>query len=412
MAISNLFGWQLDSGLLLDNSLSLDDDDGLITIVSEVTIDPIGLRNLYREDLEVIIESIITIDDVGVPNIDLLPLIPEKFRTSQILIDYADVAGQEKGFQIGKTDDLQLLVDPDFVDVNYIVYLANNLGYKLTVDDNTTEESLRKQLSEIIDFYKIKGTYESLLILSYMNNLDINIWDLWTNDYITFVMEPWFVGNTFVGNVPNGLSTDYYKSAHFLYELKLETLYDEGSNEYLYSGSQLDIVKSFIYKTIPINTVPHYGVNLICITNVDGILFITDYNVKTVVTADWQTDQRYLDESPVWELDTGINLDTGSAAFLSNITKYKLGIGNKGISPDESGFALQTIVKEGNITNKTEFGDRFEFEICITDTSTYTGLSELGLFLNDNTTMVVASIFPDIDKNIDLELRILVKVFK
>jgi hypothetical protein len=38
-------------------------------------------------------------------------------------------------------------------------------------------------------------------------------------------------------------------------------------------------------------------------------------------------------------------------------------------------------------------------------------ISELGLFLNDGTTLVLASTFPDVDKTEGMELKILVTVY-
>jgi len=406
--------------------------------------DPIGELYVANErNLDWFIEAEFTLDTLISDFVDLLPLIPTKFHDSQTLKDFVNDVGLYVGTWLGSIQGLQTLQDPYKVEEEYIQYLANLIGYEIIRSEPTIEE-IRNQLTQAIPWYKIKGSYYSLKYIMQLLNMTINIYDMYTNDYTTFTKVEWFVGEE--NENPPGLDSSYYKSPHFGLEVLLNVVYNSGSSsEYLFSEVQKEDIVTATERVRPVNTVPHYSILLNPITDETMTVRIVDGNIKTMVMAGyWQTvflyfDQGYLggDASALaiyngaeyncedfctvynntgnfqgWNFDDGHKFDMINDSFLNQVVKWKLGDGNKGISPDAPGFALQNPILEGIVTEKRILTDVVEFEFTIPASTVQAGLSELGLFFADGTTMVLASTFPDIDKLDEIELKILAQVYK
>jgi len=137
--------------------------------------------------------------------VDLIKLVPEKFRGSTALQELLYVFGLESGSWIGKINDLQSIIDKYQVGDDYIQYLADLVGLQFIVTPATTLEDKRRQLIQVIDWYKMKGTYEALQVIQYTLDLNINLWDMYTNDYSTFVPVPWYTGK--INTNPTGSVT-------------------------------------------------------------------------------------------------------------------------------------------------------------------------------------------------------------
>jgi len=408
-----------------------------------VFIDPAGEVYIANErESDFIIIGDFSLDVLISDFVDLLPLIPTKFHDSQTLKDFVYDVGLYVGTWLGSIQGLQTLQDPYKVEEDYIQYLANLIGYEIIRSEPTIDE-IRNQLTQAIPWYKIKGSYYSLKYIMQLINMTINIYDLYTNNYVSFEKVEWFVGEE--NENPSGLDSSYYKSPHFGLEVLLNVVYGSGSSEYLFSEVQkIDIVTA-TERVRPVNTVPHYSILLNPVTDETLSVTTVDGNIKTrAMPGYWQTtflyfDQGFLGGDPDvvaiyngyeyncennctvynntgfyqgWNFDDGHNFDLVNDAFLNQVIKWKLGDGNKGISPDAPGFALQNVVLEGAVTEKRILTDVVEFEFTIPASTVQSGLSELGLFLADGTTMVLASTFPDIDKLDEVELRILVQVYK
>jgi hypothetical protein len=374
--------------------------------------------------------------------VDLLPLIPTKFHDSQTLKDYIYDVGLYVGTWLSKTQELSILHDPYRVEEDYIQHLANLIGYEIIRSEPTIDE-MRNQVSQAIPWYKIKGSYYSLKYIMQLLNMTVNIYDFYTNDYSTFVKQAWFVGEE--NENPPGLDSSYYKSPHFGLEVLLNIVYGSGSSEYLFSQVQKEDIYTATERVRPVNTVPHYSILLNPVTNETRNTITVDGNIKTATLIEnWITTFLYFDQGffggtpdslaaynlheynnednysiynnagdyQGWNFDDGHNFDQVNDAFLNQIIKFKLGNGNKGIDPSTPGFALQNPVIEGIVAEKRILTDVVEFEFTIPENVVQLGLSELGLFFADGTTMVLASTFPDVDKLIDIELRILVQVYK
>lgn len=364
---------------------------------------------------EFIIECLVEIDEAGSKYIDLLRLVPEKFRSSLYLQDFLKIAGIYAGSWMGKVDEIAELIDPNKVTSGFAQHLASLVGLTLITGDEITDEEIRKQLKNNIDTIKLKGTYTGFSVAAYSLGLTINISDLYTNDYATFIEEPWFVGER--NENPPGLDNSYYKSPHFGIQVVLNKEYNVNSMNYLWKESLRTNWYRQIEMNRPINTVPHYSILLNPVCDESGTVMTVAGNIKTRVTEDWQTTRLFFDMSYItsaygdFNFDDGEHFDQSVTSFISQITNWKIGIGNKGVSPDESGFALQYVTLTGSITTVNVCSDRICFGFTIPKSYVQNGISELGLFFADNTTMVLASTFPDIDKNNTEELEILVEVY-
>jgi hypothetical protein len=386
------------------------------------------------------IECEVDIDIDYTKFLDLLPLVPEKFRSSETLQDYLKSVGLYVGAWLSKIDEIKYLIDPYNVDPDYVQYLADLIGLPLVHSEPALEE-LRNQLALAIPWYKIKGSYTSLKFIAHLLNFTVNIYDMYTNNYTTFVKEPWFVGEE--GENPPGLDATYYKSPHFGLEVLLNIVYGSGSDIYLWSDIQHVDIRTVTEYVRPVNTVPHFSLLLNPITNESGAVVTADGYIRTCIDrTNWETvflyfDQWWLGGDPMdctcynkrqyneilgeyngqgtnkgWNFDDGHNFDSFNQTFLNKIIKYKIGTGNKGVSPGAPGFVIASPVLFGTVTDKRIFSDRIEFEFVIPENVVQLGLSELGLFFADNTTMVLESTFPDIDKLEGDELRVLIQVYK
>lgn len=368
--------------------------------------------------------------------LDLMKLVPIKFRDSVILQQYLEEVSVGVSQWLTAINQLANLIDPYTVPEEYIQKLADLISLVLSRGEGITIEDLRAQLRQTIDWYRIKGTYESIELVAYLSKLTTEVFDYYTNDYVAFVPQPWFVGDE--GENPPGLNNTYYKSPHFGVEITLDRVYDTGSGEYLFKEFQITPMIDKIEATRPVNTVPHYIIKLIAVTYEDGVLYTTPGNfAKTLVTDNWTFQRMYFDGGGVryvvdslgnqvvdslgnpivvhglsWNFDDGVFFDQDYTTFLSSINHWKIGTGNKGIPPTRSGWSLQTPVTSGTVNAIRILDDRTEYDLVVPAAFAQTGISELGLYLPDQTTLVVASTFADIDKPAGVDLRILVQIYK
>jgi hypothetical protein len=121
------------------------------------------------------------------------------------------------------------------------------------------------------------------------------------------------------------------------------------------------------------------------------------------------TDYQYL-------FGSGRFFDFSELGFLEAVTVWKLGTGNKGVSPDTPGWNLVNITQTGTMAFPQTvriFPDRTEYEVVVNQSIAEPGgFSELGLFLSDGTTLVTGHTFPDIFKIAGVELRIILRLLK
>lgn len=224
--------------------------------------------------------------------------------------------------------------------------------------------------------------------------------------------DPYSGKPKYIADNPSTLDSTYYKSPHIGIELLLNTVYGTSGDYYLFAGTELDPIEPYVEGIRPVNVVVNYRIFLNPVTNESGTVVTMPGDINTCVVGNWNIGVLNFDQTPVGNFDNGKFFDYSDTAFLHSIIKYKLGTGNKGVLPYTSGFALQTIAISGNITSITEYDEYVDYLIMVPSATVQAGISELGLYLTNNTTLTIASTFPDINKVSGIILRILVRLYK
>jgi len=379
--------WYLDQGFHLDDSYR-QEISGELSFDGDVVYrhSPFAPHHLeMRMELEA--------DVVHAVPLDLLPLVPEKFRKSSILQAYLRTAGIEFGQFLSSVRDIVLLLGPNTVaSATYLRHLGALIGVEFPPEDESTIAEIRKVLADAVEWYKLKGTYQSVDIIALIQSFTVNLYDMYTNDYSTFILTDWFVGDE--DENPPGLDSSYYKSPHFGAEIVLNQIYEPSgtSLRYLWKSGMLDNFRLKIEEVRPVHTVPHYLLLLNPKTDEFGHTVTVDGEIQTKVTPDWQ----YGD-------------------FINSVTKWVLGTGNYPSQISSSGFALQNPVLTGTIAAEdiTVEDEYFQFEFIVPKGEVQLGLSELGLYVPGTPdVLVIGSTFPKLDKTSSVEVRVVVQVYK
>lgn len=385
----------------------------------------------------------------GVKGVSLLPLIPPKFRTSQMMLDYIDVVEVGVGSMLQNTTDLRKLASPYLVNESYIGLLAALLGVKFIGEDTATTEDLRRQLLDAVQWIKMKGTYDALRFIGFLTNTTVNLYDMYSDagysnivdslgnlvvtsavggsyyvisenatPYVTFVTENWFVAGYEEENPPD-LGPTWFKTPHFVFEIQFKQYLTDDTGNYLWHDSMLSIIPEAIEQVRPINTVPHISGLLVAQTREDAqVETIPETLVHTIVSDQWVYNPWRFDQDTIPKFDEvpNLHLDNSRATFLSAIGFFQVGTGHKGDIPTWSGFALENWVYTGAISGYTETATSFIFDMTMPKLDpisglplVFTGLSELTLNFGDDT-VVLACTFPDVDKTEGMELRFLITV--
>jgi len=393
----------------------LDQEDS-IEIYGEVEflIDQSYQHNPF-EDRELVMEHELEVDVIHDIPLDLMPLFPMKFHNSEILQDLVAELGIQVGSWLTQTEDIIKLLGPNTVSsTTYIRYLGALIGVTFPPEDDSTEAELRKTLTDAIDWYKVKGTYDSINVIAAINQLTINIWDMYTNDYSNFYLVEWFVGDE--DENPPGFDSSYYKSPHFGAEAVLDRVRVFGSQNYLWYDGLND---NFVYtmeRTRPVHTVPHYMILLNPKTDARRNTITVSGNIQTRITGNWTVSQKYFDEvgSDAWSFDAGeMTFDSSDETFAKTVTKWVLGTGNYGGDVSATDFDIQSPALTGTIDVSDIVVDetKISFEFIVPKATVQSGITELGLYVGGTDTLVLASVFPKIDKTSDVELRVLVEVY-
>jgi len=405
-----------------------------LNLTAEISYNLFQLNQTYTLEMDILSE--VSVEVQASKLIDLLQLVPEKFRDSPLFQDYLQIVGLYVGTWLAKVDDMKYLVDPYNVsdelkvsipekqyvqDEEYISHLASLIG--LTIIKNTGDDidDFRRQLTQAVDWYKLKGSYQALTNIIYVAGQQIEIKDLYTNDYASFTPEDWFVAD-YPGENPVGLDDTYYKSPHFGLQIELNQIYyTTGGLPYLWKGDdKFANVRGYVEQVRPANTVPHYIISMTAPTSESGIMQTTAYGVSTRrIYEPWLFSQYYFDQDYLvvgqgWNLDDGKFFDFTNTTFLASVNHYKLGQGN--LTPDTSGWEPEPFdpVVEGilAVSNIRLYTDRTEYEVLLDPTIVQAGITQVGLYLPDNTTLVIGCTFPVIDKIENVELRILIVMYK
>lgn len=363
--------------------------------------------------------------------VDLLPLIPDKFHDSDLLNALVEVLNERVDSWIEDITALQQLQDPHNVPAAYLQYLADQIGFALTSADDMTTAGRRNELLQAIDWYKVKGTYQSLSIIALWMDLTFIIYDMYTNDYSTFVDQEWFVGEE--NENPSGLDSTYYKSPHFglcivLDKIYVAGTYDEGAiDKHLWRPSLFADIDDWVEKTRPVNTVPHYQILHTCVTDESLTAYeIADTETITRIVGTWTYSNIFFDGAALGSanqiyFDDGDYFDSDFETFIATITTWKLatcanyGINGGGcldLSGDipSGGLSLDTILLTGTVDSYTIYDDRIEFEFVVPQATELDEINEVGLYVGSE--LMIASTFPDINKGDGTLLKVKVIVYR
>lgn len=395
----------------LDQGYHLDEEDA-IEMVAEASfsIDEKYVAHPFvDEDIELVSEGDLSLSVIQAVALDLLELVPEKFQGSVIFQDYLEEASTQVGSWLSNVKNIVKLLNPSTVGtIAYLRYLGALIGVEFSPEDETTEASMRKELINAISWYKLKGTYESIQILSLIQQFVVNFYDMYTNDYDTFYMTDWFVGDE--DENPPGFDSTYYKSPHFGLEVLLNKVFEVGSDRYLWRATYLDNLMAQVEKTRPVHTVPHYLLLLNPKTDELGHIIEVDGEIRTKVLGNWEYSTKYFDMAAgagAWNFDDGVRFDESTTGFINSITKYVLGTGGS--------FNITSPVIEGTIdvADITITEEKVTFEFILPKSEEQDGINSLGLYsTGSGGTLVLASVFPKIDKANNVELRVVVEVYK
>lgn len=365
---------------------------------------------------------------------DLLSLIPSKFH-SEVLVALIEVLSDEDTSSsvvlsireiLDKIAYMEQLVDPYRVPADYLQYLADLIGATLAGDNVATEAARRKELLRMIDWYKVKGTYQSVSIIALITGLVIEIYDKYTDDYATFVDKDWFVGNE--DENPTGLGSSYYKSPHFGISFLLDKTYAAGDYDegvlvkHLWRSSLFTGISDYIEKTRPVNTVPHYQLLSLHTTYEDGeIAVIEDSEVATQIVGTWiyskaffdaevdgTGEQIYFDDNDSAG-DPLNNFDSSFDTLVDSINQWKLGTGGRDLTASGVAHVVSPVVQSGSVTS-TIYADRIEFKFSVASATIQDGINELGLYASGD--LMIMSTFPVIYKGAGTRLDFLITIYR
>jgi len=414
--------WRFDGGYRYDASAAA-------VIEAEMEVE-ITWQYTHRpfDGLAVEMEMEIDVNWVHAVSLDLLRLLPEWFHNKQILQDYVDEVELEVGSWLTYVRDMVKLNNPNSVaDREYLKNLASLIGLDIPPEDDSTEDEIRRTIAQAIDWYKIKGTYESILVIALIQKFSVNIYDMYTNDYETFYLTDWFVGEE--DENPPGFDSTYYKSPHFGIEILLNQVYTSGSGSggsggsgsggssanHLWRTTYLDNFYDNVELTRPVHTVPHYILYLNPKTDEFGHVIEVDGNIQTRVLDGWEFATKYFDsvvDSSAWYFDDLISyFDDSATSFLNSITKWVLGTGSGDINQSTwtpVSPALTGAVDSGDIEVDDE---KISISFLVPKNVSQNGIRELALYTNTDV-IVLGGTFPSIDKDSRVELKVTIQIYK
>lgn len=400
--------------------------------------------------------------------VDLMKLVPAKFRSSVALQQFVYQMGLDVGSWIGHINDLEQDLDPNYVEQQYLPYLARLIGLTIIADSTTTDDNKRQQLLQAIDMYKSKGTYKSLKRAAYLSNVNVDMWDMycnsasgysgyygsrWNYNNSVFANESWWAGP--VGTNPPDLTSTFFKTPHMGVVLPLTTVQGTYPSQYLYKPAMLTHLVSTVETMRPVNVVIHYIITLDGQMDKTGSVITADGNVRSCLIGGWDFPILNFDSTAWhavsgyigagvwtnWSGYSGYNFDQGISGYsgvpnwvpasgysgggyptifydqtpdaaLRAISKVQFGTGSKNVPPGPS-WTLQSHVPalDMDVSKITIFPEYAQYEINVPKSTIQNGISELGIFLTDNSTLKIGCTFPDIDLTGDVELHIIMKFY-
>ncbi len=401
-------------------------------------------------------------------SVDLTPFIPEKFRESVLLQEFLGIITDVDTTSLvtlsveeitAKIDGLLTIIDPWSTPNDYLQNLADLIGTILGSDSFATENQRRKELLQTIDWYKVKGTYHSIAIIGMILGTNFTIYEKYAtsawnptltrdpvtgeytetpaynalvDNYDNFVNVPWFVGDE--NENPSGLSAAYFKTPHFGMVFLLNVVYPAGNYNdeslfpdavghlgylpaHLWRPALFTGLSSYVEKTRPVNTVPHYQLELFGECFEDKLPFrIFSSLVTTQVVGTWEYEQLFFDNGAFFdEVDSSQQtihfFDASIDAFIATMTNWKMGTGGVDLGAAGAVHVVSPVVLSGNDVASTIYSDRIEFRFTVGINVVQNGINEIGIYNTIGELMIMCT-FPNIYKGAGTELNVLIIVYR
>lgn len=147
---------------------------------------------------------------------DLVRLMPRKFRVLPVWQELFESFGEIMDEIHAKIDGLPDLTDPEAVPVEYMQYLARNMGVPLPVTDGTSDEYRKRWFLRSTPWI-IKNKGLELLIKDLARFLfffsfpeaQMEVYEQWTNDYLNFYYPPLDISEVPAGWTGDGGTAAY-----------------------------------------------------------------------------------------------------------------------------------------------------------------------------------------------------------
>lgn len=149
---------------------------------------------------------------------DLIKLMPKKFRDGPsgpwtVLFEkFGEILNEVHADITGLAD----LTDRDRVPDEFLNYLADHYGVPLVIAPSTEDAARRRMyLKSLIDLIKSKGQEQvfldiaDFLYLSAFYSVDMEAYELWTVDYLTFTVNPFNLYETPYDGFGDGVTTQF-----------------------------------------------------------------------------------------------------------------------------------------------------------------------------------------------------------
>ena len=279
-------------------------------------------------------------------NWNLGNLMPKKFRNAPVLMGYLTGISEVVNQIDCKVSNLSSLVNIDTCPSKYLGHLAALIAYTPKNIAAATIEQIRNQIKMAVSLYQIKGTYKVIPPLFNLFGLDVEVWDMWTQDYINFwrVAPHWHQGIT-DGYVPTPVNTldsgktfdanpvvhldtaDGFKTPHMDFVILMDRIIVQyGVYNRLFIASLWDPIFAMIEEFVGLNIVPNYYLSLAGTSDITKDVYTSPGGVMACVT------------------------DAFNAGRFSEMTVFKVGIGNVYNPPDPGVTGLQAPVYTGTCT--------------------------------------------------------------
>lgn len=177
-----------------------------------------------------------------------------------------EIASRTKLSILEKINRLTELHDPELVDIEYIQFFANYLGYNVDLsrgelgiltdqdsNDPAVQQDVKRYLrfvvSNLPNWYRIKSTRNAIKVMLFSFGLIGDILQRFTKDYKEDNGTNWLTYREDIDSI-NSIPSDYYPTPHFSILVDL----DASVTDISFSETRLNVVKA-INSIRPVNTV-------------------------------------------------------------------------------------------------------------------------------------------------------------